>query len=429
VEWILIIGLCLLSVWLGLRYRSLLKGVRQLSSRLGSEEDHDRSGAAGSRSLQALARTALSRVHHAERAQRLEAGRRSLLETLLNQIEDALFLVAEDGEILLSNEAARTLYPTEKGQEGRPLIQATRDHRLAEVMESAVVEGRLVTLDFERQHRAFRIEAAPLGGGPALEDGGGLWILIRDVTEQRDVEQTRRDFVANASHELRTPLAIIRGYLEMLEGDPAIESDPGRQRAVEMMAKHGDRINRTVDDMLAISSLESGVEQLAMEPFNVCDCLRDAVEHLLPLVDQSRAEISLAVPDAGLRILGDRFYWDQMLVNLIENAIKQNPQREVQIEVICRVEERDGAEPFVVIEVVDDGIGIPTADLPHVFKRFYRVAKDHSQARIKGTGLGLSIVKRAIEAHSGTVEVESEPGVRTVFRLAAPVELVQVVHE
>jgi signal transduction histidine kinase len=119
--------------------------------------------------------------------------------------------------------------------------------------------------------------------------------------------------------------------------------------------------------------------------------------------------------DLDLTLAGDRFYWTQVLFNLIENALKQNPRAGLTVTVGCVRDERSTR-----IWVSDDGVGIPSADLPHIFRRFYRVEKHHSQEEIKGTGLGLSIVKRAIEAHGGTIQVSSIPGQDTRFTIEVP---------
>jgi signal transduction histidine kinase len=143
--------------------------------------------------------------------------------------------------------------------------------------------------------------------------------------------------------------------------------------------------------------------------------VQDIVERLEPLIREQQAEVRIELHDPEATLHGDRFYWAQILFNLIENALKQNPQPGLRV-VIRSERVGEGLR----LEVVDHGIGIPAADLPFIFKRFYRVEKHHSQNQIKGTGLGLSIVKRAVEAHGGTITCESAPGIRTSFRIDLP---------
>ncbi|MDG2122598.1 MAG: ATP-binding protein, partial [Verrucomicrobiales bacterium] len=247
-----------------------------------------------------------------------------------------------------------------------------------------------------------------------------LRIVIRDVTERLETEQIRKDFVANASHELRTPLSIINGYVEnLMEG--VVEDPEAVAKALEIMKKHGDRLGRIVEDMLMISKLESldgsggGVPELRREVFSIRDCIGDVVERLTPMVEEREVKVVVEVEPGADEMEGDRFYWDQVFFNLMENAMKENPGRGLGLKVTGRVTRAGGRE----ITVEDDGVGIGSADVPFVFKRFYRVAKHHSK-KVKGTGLGLSIVKRAVEAHGGTIRLSSVPGVRTAFTMELP---------
>jgi len=172
--------------------------------------------------------------------------------------------------------------------------------------------------------------------------------------------------------------------------------------------------------MLSISKLESDEGMLQRERFDLADLIRDSLDHLQPLIEQQQARVHLDLP-VQAAMIGDRLSWDQVFFNLIENALKQNPDPGLKITV--RFEERDGR---YLVTVTDDGIGIPAVDIPLIFKRFYRVQKHHAQNQVKGTGLGLSIVKRAVEAHHGKIEVESRPGIRTAFTITVPQSAVRV---
>jgi two-component system phosphate regulon sensor histidine kinase PhoR len=241
-------------------------------------------------------------------------------------------------------------------------------------------------------------------------------VIIRDMTAEHQTEQIRKDFVANASHELRTPLVIIAGYLENLLDDDLLEDPELARRFLTVMRKHSDRISRLVDDMLLISRLESGeANSLKIEPFALRACIEDIIERLESLIRTQQAVVGIEIPDQAIMLHGDQFYWTQVLFNLVENALKQNPHPNLRVAIGC---EEAGAS--LRIWVTDNGTGIPSADLPHIFRRFYRVEKDHSQSQINGTGLGLSIVKRAVEAHGGTIAVTSVPGRETKFLITVP---------
>jgi signal transduction histidine kinase len=346
---------------------------------------------------------------------------------LLDALGDAFLLVDARGRIGFANAAARTLL-RDRPLTGLTIDEAFLEPRLAEPVHRCLSSGQAVqqcvvlpqhasprAAGESRGDNAWMIDAAPLTT-PGPEDGTCLRVIVRDVTTAHQTEQVRKDFVANASHELRTPLAIINGYLENLIEDNLVEDRETSLRFLKIMRKHSDRISRIIEDMLVISRLESGeAAALKIEPFRFQACIHDVLERLESVIRSQSAEVVTAMPDPELIIEGDRFYWTQVLFNLVENALKQNPAKGVRVEIGCAAEQ-DGTR----IWVSDNGIGIPSADLPFIFKRFYRVEKHHSQEDIKGTGLGLSIVKRAVEAHGGTIEVASVPGRETRFTIRLP---------
>ena len=344
---------------------------------------------------------------------------------LLDALGDAFLLVDSDASIRFANEAARALLGNRE-LVNRPVREAFLDPRLADALLRCLATGEPVQSrvvlpqqtsprgDLEnRGFNAWIIDAAQ------LSTPGGMTttrVIIRDVTAEHQLEQVRKDFVANASHELRTPLAIINGYLENLIDDDMIEEPEMARRFLTIMRKHADRISRIVEDMLVISRLESGeANALKVEPFRFHSCIKDILERLESVIRNQQAEVSVIMPDPDLVMTGDRFYWTQVLFNLVENALKQNPYSGLKVEVGCQQ-----AGYHFEVWVSDNGVGIPSADLPHIFRRFFRVEKHHSQQEIKGTGLGLSIVKRAIEAHGGTIGVTSVPGRETRFLITVP---------
>ena len=349
-------------------------------------------------------------------------------DQLLDALRDAFMLVDADARVLFANKAARTLF---RGRDltGRTVHEAFLDQRLAAALMRCLETGEATVTravlgqqssplgDQERRGiNAWVIDAARLSESPA--DDPTTRVVIRDVTNEYQTEQIRKDFVANASHELRTPLAIINGYLENLIDDDLVDDKDLTRRFLKVMRKHTERISRIVEDMLVISRLESGeAAALKVKPFRIRSCVSDVLERLESVIQGQQAIIKIDMPEVDLSLAGDRFYWTQVLFNLVENALKQNPRRGLTVTIGCS---RD--ETKTRIWVSDDGVGIPSADLPHIFRRFYRVEKHHSQEEIKGTGLGLSIVKRAIEAHGGAINVTSVPGQETKFMIEVPLE-------
>jgi len=355
---------------------------------------------------------------HAE----LQAEQRRVFETLLDEISQGLVLVDANLRIRYANAPLKKLLHRKDIHVGRPLIEEVRDHQISDLVHESIQEKRHATRRIQMLPsdvgaganlggRYFIIEAAPLNA----DAGGGAWLMIQDVTESAMTEQIRRDFVANASHELRTPLTLINGYIEILQDDSA-KVAPAMKRSLDVMEKHGKRIARIIEDMLAISRLEDASSSLNKEPFDVRACAKDAADHLSPMLEGRDAHIELDFPKNGGQLTGDRFYWDQIFTNLIENSIKENTKPGLVIRV-----SGEWHKDTCILKVSDNGIGIPAHDLPFVFKRFYRGNKHHS-SQIKGTGLGLSIVRRAVEAHGGKIELTSSPGIETTFTMRLPLQ-------
>lgn len=344
-----------------------------------------------------------------------EGVEREFLRQLLNRLDVAILVVGSDLRVTFVNSEACNLFEVEDPV-GRALIEVCVEHHIVDIANRALTDQQHVQEEIllpphrdaaSKAERAFLIRSAP-----AHETGA--WILLRDRTLQRQTEQLRRDFVANAAHELRTPMSVIRGYLEMLEESDAIPVTA--KRPIEKMHRQSKRLSRLVEDMLTISRLENEPRLLRREPFKLADCANDAIEYLQPLIDQQEADAQLDFGDPDVVIDGDRFYWEQIFLNLLENALKHNQRAGLQLRIRHRARKKLKLD---VIEVRDNGVGIPKRDLAHVFERFYRVDKHHSQAT-GGTGLGLSIVKRAVAAHGGEIQVESTPGHETKFIITLP---------
>lgn len=344
---------------------------------------------------------------------------------LMNALNDAFLIIDPDGVILFANRAAKTL-ASGRTLEGRSVKEVFLENRMTDIIDESLTRKTSVVQqivlpqqaslgrgDERRGETAWVIDSAPLDKD---SENGVTRVVIRDVTTEHQTEQVRKDFVANASHELRTPLSIINGYLENLvaddDGDPVFLA-----RSLSIMQRHGERIARIVEDMLVISRLESReAAALNLEPFSLLECVQDVLDRLESVINQQKARTKLNFESEDYRIVGDRFYWTQVFFNLIENALKQNPRTPIKLEIGAR--RKESGE--LLIWVRDNGIGIPGADIPFIFRRFYRVEKHHNQNTIKGTGLGLSIVKRAVEAHEGEITVSSTPGDKTVFKITLP---------
>ncbi len=339
-----------------------------------------------------------------------------LFGTLLNEAPQGILVIDDADLIVFANLAMSVMLIPHTLEEGRPLGAAPSLEAITRIIADARtrhtrVEGELRlplphSYAAEWSHeRHYRLSASPWSEGGR----SGIWVMVEDRTEHDTIAQTRQDFVTSAGHELRTPLSLIHGYIETLKSG-MIKNTASLVRCLDVMEKHSRRMMRIIDDMLTISRLEGLEEPLKTETFLVRGCVHDAIEHLTPLVEIRQPVITLDFPPDGGLLSGDRFYWDQIFSNLIENALKENPRTGLRLSISGRWTQHE-----CIITVTDDGIGIRPEDLPNAFKRFYRGIQE-----TKGTGLGLSIVKRAVEVHGGTIDLESRPGVSTVFTIRVP---------
>jgi two-component system phosphate regulon sensor histidine kinase PhoR len=245
---------------------------------------------------------------------------------------------------------------------------------------------------------------------PLLENGElhGVVAVFHDISDLKRLEKVRKDFVANVSHELRTPVTVIKGYAETLQ-EGIIRADPERAgRFVEIIGNHAERLASLIGDLLTLSELESGEFALQLQRISPAGTIRRACS----LLEGKAAAKEIAIeqpPATGLcDVLADQGRLEQILFNLLDNAIKYTPHGGR-----IRITAADDGD-FLAISVSDTGPGIPPQSLSRIFERFYRVDAGRSRDE-GGTGLGLSIVKHLVQLHGGTVRVESSPGKGSTF--------------
>jgi two-component system phosphate regulon sensor histidine kinase PhoR len=258
-------------------------------------------------------------------------------------------------------------------------------------------------------NRVVAARGASLGLGPGA---AGVLLVLHDVTELRRLERVRSEFVANVSHELRTPLTCIKGYLETLL-DGALDDRAHARRFLEVAGTHAERLDRLIDDLLELSNIESGRVTLAPVRLDLGDVVTGVAAMFEGTAAQKGQTVERAVP-RGLAVRADRDRLVQILVNLVDNAVKFTPEGGR-----IRVEAEPGPDGRVEIRVKDSGIGIPSTELPRITERFYRVDKTRSR-EIGGTGLGLAIVKHLVQAHGGELRVESTLGRGTTVSFTVP---------
>lgn len=314
---------------------------------------------------------------------------------------DAAALVSKEGWVRVSNAAFDTLAARGRA-EGLTPLEITRSAELSEAVKRAL-EGTSRGLELTIGRAVYRAHLGPLLRGEVL-------VLLRDVTEARRAEDARRDFVANASHELRTPVSAIRAAAETLLSGAL--DDPSVARSfVEIVARHAERLEALTQDLLDLSRIETRQWRLQAIALDATAAARQVVELLGRAARDKGLALASELPE-GVTVRGDPRALEQVLVNLVGNAIKYTERGGVTLRA-----ERDGAA--WVLSVEDTGPGIDAHHLPRIFERFYRVDAGRSREQ-GGTGLGLAITKHLVQGMGGEVGVESGPGgSRFRVRLAA----------
>ena len=339
-----------------------------------------------------------------------DAGKdQAQLLTIISSMSDGLVATDHQQRILLTNAAARELMAFR--------LEDWKDRQLWEVVPLEDVLKAVTEVSLTGQHklvaigpvnnRYLEVTITRLPLRPA-----GFIIVAHDVTETMRYEELRKEFVANVSHELRTPLTVIKGYVETLK-DGALDD---RARAMQYLCtveKHTDQLTSLVDDLLSLSRLDSSAAVPSPRAVQLGKVAAKVVELMMPAAEKKGHKLLLQVADGLRPVIGNPEYLQRAVTNLVENAIKYTRENGL-IKVIVREE-----AGWSVLDVIDNGIGIATDDIPRIFERFYRAERSRSRD-MGGTGLGLSIVKHITQAHGGMVEVQSRPGEGTVFRLKFP---------
>jgi two-component system phosphate regulon sensor histidine kinase PhoR len=338
-------------------------------------------------------------------------------EAVLGSMIEGVLAIDARQRLLGVNQAAAELLGIDPDRAaGRPLQDVIRNPDLRRFALTAIdcrepVEDDLVLHGL--RDRTIRMR------GTALRDAsgdGGAVLVLNDVTEMQRLERVRRDFVANVSHELKTPIASIKGFVETLL-DGALDEPDDARRFLGIVARQADRLAAIIEDLLALSRIEQseGTGNLPRDEASVADVLQAAVGDCQPRAADRAVELVISCPgDLSWRVNAPLL--EQAVINLVDNAIKYSePGGTVRL--VAAVEPAAAGE--LAIRVEDDGCGISAEHLPRLFERFYRVDKARSRG-LGGTGLGLSIVKHIVQAHHGTVAVESEPGRGTCFTIRLP---------
>jgi two-component system, OmpR family, phosphate regulon sensor histidine kinase PhoR len=334
---------------------------------------------------------------------------------LFDRMVEGLIVVDSVGCIRLANRSAATLFGFDLPATGSTILEATRHHEVAAVAarleKEPEVLGHELRIDSIDKPRFIQVNALALRDNEGSSDGAIL--VFHDLTRLRQLEGVRQEFVANVSHELRTPLSLIKSATETLL-DGGKDDASALVRFLQIIDKHANRLALLIDDLLLLSTLDSGSARLNKQPIPMRSTVQDAIDDLQQRALVRDVTLENAIPSA-LVALADNDRMHQVISNLLDNAIKYG-----RVGGTTKVEGQMLPDGRIEISVVDDGQGVPEESRERIFERFYRVDKARSREQ-GGTGLGLAIVKHVVQAHGGEVRLECEPGAgsRFVFTLPA----------
>ncbi len=347
-----------------------------------------------------------SQLHLQVDALKQESGR---LTAVLAQMTDGVIIADEQGRVRLINPAAQRLFEIqEKDALQRTVVEVIRHYQLVELWRACLKDqsSQEITIDIGSKPMSLRATAAPL----IDTIPGTTLLLFQDLSRLRQLENVRRDFISNISHELRTPLASLKALTETLQ-DSALDDPPAARRFLQQIDIEVDAMTQMVSELLELSRIESGKVLLHYQSVPPCDILLPAVERLQLQAERSELEVQVDCPADLPLILADPPRMEQVIVNLLHNAIKYTlPGGNI------RLSARQVGDTLL-FSLQDTGVGISAQDLPRIFERFYKADRARSGG---GTGLGLAISRHLVEAHGGKIWAESVEGQGSTFFISLP---------
>jgi two-component system phosphate regulon sensor histidine kinase PhoR len=339
----------------------------------------------------------------------------ALLDATMNSMREGMLMVDDSMRVISSNRAAREIFSGVGGRvESRRLSEVTRNPSVHNAFNAALRLGELsevkVELNGEGERRTFDLRVAPLVSRGEGNESLALGIFF-DITRLERLERVRQEFLSNVSHELRTPLTAIIAFIETLE-EGAIDDPADNRRFLSVIRKNASRMHNLIDDILELSAIEAGMVTVEPQPVHLSSLIEDVLTALYSSAQSRNVTLRNEVAQNAV-VHAEARRLEQMLTNLVDNAIKFNREGG---SVTITHEAGAGTDR---IHVEDTGEGIPSEHLPRIFERFYRVDRARSLA-MGGTGLGLAIVKHLARAHGGEATVKSDPGTGTAFTIELP---------
>ncbi len=368
------------------------------------------------RSTEAKARHERELAAQRERFEAVEHEQTSRMEALLDSMIEGLVVLDADGRIARVNRAAEEIFGFSRMMAGGTLLEAIRHHEVAAIANRAANEMTAIEHEVRIERPAARIlQMSAVGLRDPVGAPAGAVLVFHDITQLRQLEAMRQDFVANVSHELRTPLSLIKSAAETLidggKNDPAITL-----RFLEIIDKHASRLTLLIDDLLLLARLDSGRVEMKVQPVPLHAAAQDALDDAALMAAARDVTLKNEV-SSGLIAAADPEQLRHVFANLIDNAIKYG-----RVGGRVTIGGRALDDKRIELAVHDDGPGIPAEAMVRVFERFFRVDKARSREQ-GGTGLGLSIVKHIVQTHGGEVWAESEVGKGATFFFTLPADL------
>lgn len=335
------------------------------------------------------------------------------MKVVLSGVIEGIVAIDKEGRIILFNHALKNMIDCSSDRVLEKFHwEIIRNNQLNELLKETLQKGQTLTREitlFSPQEKIFHASANP------LTEKNKVWgavVVLNDITEIKKLEKMRSEFVANVSHELRTPLTSIQGFVETLK-EGAINDPEKAQYFLEIIEKQSNRLNNLIEELLQLSKIESQEIAMNLQSINLRDLIDKTISEFKKKIEQKDHKIKINISPQLPSVKADPEQIEVVFRNLLDNAVKYTPDGgEIYISALEKAEN-------IYIEVADNGIGISAEHLPRIFERFYRANKDRSR-KLGGTGLGLAIVKHIVQAHQGTIGVESKPGKGSKFFFTLP---------
>ena len=342
------------------------------------------------------------------------------LQSILTSISEGLVAIDNEKRVMLINYSCKDILGVEEGHVyGRKLTDIIENPMVRDIVGSILENDEIGSRELvfeEPHHRVIKISTGKIRADAMKREIIGTILVIRDITEIRGLEEMRKDFVANVSHELKTPLTSISGFVETLKGG-AVDDIDVRDRFLDIIEMESARLSRLIDDLLILSNIEtSQIGKARKDAIDMAKAVKEVCDMVEIRAQNKRVAVRSSIPDNLPALYGNRDWFKQMLLNLVDNAVKYT-ETGGSVDVSIHIIDEDA-----YIKIEDSGIGIPESDMPRLFERFYRVDKGRSRDD-GGTGLGLAIVKHISIAFGGEIKVRSREGKGTEFVVRIPLKI------